>query len=288
MSTNVNHDSNANVHTTATEEKSTMPTTTVHDPSQSSNPSATAASPGPANPPDPIYIAPPPPTANIPLPPTGYVPSKGNTYRGVRPKKAELVAMPDAVAEIRTCADWTSTMGKAAYPQVQVVQSLDAAQLWSTMRNSSRQWDAFCRDQEGIVWTMVRQILVRLRPSFDLAVAADPTVATRMPKLASFLGVKKSIAKKSATTRAKNSKATAAGLPATHGAVGKKRKVAAEKAAIAAALAQQHAEGQPAPAAAMAPAAAPAATPAPKAEPAPAGGPSAGANGGTANGVAHS
>jgi hypothetical protein len=49
---------------------------------------------------------------------------------------------------------------------------------WSSMRTASSAWDVYCRDQEGICWTSMRQAMARLRPAMALAVRTNPSVGT--------------------------------------------------------------------------------------------------------------
>jgi hypothetical protein len=189
-----------------------------------------------------LVFIPPPPSANIPSPPAGFTPTPGNPYRGVLPQSAELVSLVDAISEIRNFSDWTLTLGKGAYPQAEVVEAFDAANQWSNMRSTTQQWDLYCRDQEGVVWTAIRSMMSTIGPAFKLAMATDATLVTRFPKLVSFLGVRSKSAKQSASTKAHNKKAEAAGEQPFHGGVGKRRKTRAEKAALAQQQQQQQAE----------------------------------------------
>jgi hypothetical protein len=157
----------------------------------------------------------------------------GAVYRGVLPQKTELAALPAAVEELGEFTNYASILGAAAPPATQVAQALGIGGQWSSMRNSTDSWDGYCRFQEGVAWTTIRAMMDRLRPAFDLAVAADPTIASRFPNLAALLGAKKAAAKQGAATRQLNKKAIAEGKPPTHGAVGKKRQRATEKQAVA-------------------------------------------------------
>jgi len=126
----------------------------------------------------------------------------------------------------------------------------------------------------------------RLKPAWDLAVMADPDLATQYPGLASLLGAKKAIADKAASTRRANKKAIAEGKAPLHGAVGKQRKNAAKNAAYLATTSS--APPQPAPAAGSTTPTGPApvAVPALVAAPTPA--PTVTSANGSLNGAAHS
>ena len=108
----------------------------------------------------------PPATANIPAPPQGFVPTNGADYRGLLPKKTELVVLPDAVAELRAFPDFALTFGKTVPAQASVVNVLDAAQQWSAMRAKATEWDLYCRTQEGLLWKDVRTLLAKMNASF--------------------------------------------------------------------------------------------------------------------------
>jgi hypothetical protein len=216
-----------------------------------------------------IFLTAPPSSANIPSPPKGFVAPVGAIFRGILPQQTELAVLQAAVEELRAFTDYSQVMGGTAPPATQVAQALDIGGQWTSMRNASDDWDGFCRSQEGVAWTTIRAMQDRLRPAWDLAVAGDPTLAARFPNLAALLGAKRATAKQGVATKALNKQAIAKGEPPTHGAVGKRRKRAAEKLAAqtlaaAAPPAQAAPVAQPAPVASapapVAPAAPPAAT----------------------------
>jgi hypothetical protein len=186
-----------------------------------------------------VFLDPPPVTANIPAPPAGYVRPTGETFRSVLPRGGEETALPIAVKDLGKFTTYAQTLGATAPPYAQVLQTFDVANQWSSMRSRTAAWDTYCALQEGIAWTSVRAQMDRLRPSFQLAVTGDPTVATTYPGLATLLFAKKAIALRGASTRALNKKALAVGKEPLHGQAGKKRKKAAEKAAYLAANATE-------------------------------------------------
>ena len=75
-------------------------------------------------------------------------------------------------------------------------------------------------------------MMERLRPLFDIAVTADPTLLVKLPSLATLLETRTTIAQKGAATRKRNKESKAKGKPQTHGKIGKTRKRAEEKAAL--------------------------------------------------------
>jgi hypothetical protein len=211
---------------------------TVEAPAAATPPAPATVSPLPAPAPTSapvIYLTPPPSDALIPAVPSNFVPESGTTYRSVAPKKAELVALPLAVSDLKKFSDYAQVLGATAPPYAEILQTFDVTNQWSSMRTSSLAWDVYGRDQEGICWTVMRPGMESLKSSFDLAAQRDPSLLAKFPGLAALLGVKKVIAVKAASTRRANKKAVAEGKPATHGQAGKKRAKAADKAIVAAA-----------------------------------------------------
>jgi hypothetical protein len=191
-----------------------------------------------------VVINPPPAEAKIPAPDAGWTPPEGNPYRGMAPKKAELIALPDAVAELRGFTAYAATFAGLAPPQHQLVQTLDAAEQWAKMGNATAQWVKYCTVETGVVWSAARGLLARLRPAFALALMSDPSLASTLPKTAAFLGVRKQMGRTAASTRTANKKAEASGKPAFHGSVGKKRLTKAQKDAFAEKQQQQQEQQQ--------------------------------------------
>jgi hypothetical protein len=226
--------------TVATKSKSTV--ATKSKPAVAAAPPASAATPAtpatPAAPPPPAppsgFIAPPPPGANIPPVPTGFEPTTGANYRGVQPRTAELVALPLAIANLADFTTYATVMGTSAPPLTEVQQTFEVSNAWAAMRNASSAWDAYSRDQEGVAWTAMRALMARLKPAFDLAVKANPSIGTTYAGLGSLLGARTVIAQKSVATKKKNKQNVAEGKEPTHGEVGKARQKAAAKAALAA------------------------------------------------------
>jgi hypothetical protein len=179
-------------------------------------------------------LAPPPANAVIPSPNPGFVGMTGAQFVGITPKSTELSSLPLAIQDLQRFAAYAQTLGTTAPSYDQVLDVFTVANEWSTMRVATAAWDGYCVVQEGIAWRSMRMQMERLRPAFDLAVAGDPTIATQFPGLASFLGAKRAIARKSAATRLANNAAEANGEAPFHGTTGKKRKKAAEKAALVA------------------------------------------------------
>ena len=93
---------------------------------------------------------------------------------------------------------------------------------------------------------LARFAVGRLRPLFDIAISADPTLLVKLPSLATLPGARTAIAQKAVATRQRNKQSKARGEPQTHGKVGKTRKRAEEKAALETLQEQQQQSSVPA------------------------------------------
>ncbi len=182
-----------------------------------------------------VYLTPPPPTALIPDVPSSFVPENGTNYRGVAPKKAELITLPLAVADLVKFTNYTAVLGTTAPPYDEIVPTFTVTNEWSTMRTASSAWDVYSQAQEGICWTVMRPAMDTLKAAFALAAGRDPSLLAKYPGLSALLDAKQAIAQKAASTKRLNKKAIAEGKPPIHGGVGKKRLKAANKAIVAAA-----------------------------------------------------
>lgn len=184
-----------------------------------------------------MWISPPPADAVIPIPPPGTQNANRVDYRALLPKKLELSAMPDVVAELQRFTEYASVFGKTAPPLTYVEQTFDAATKWSAMRVSVATWDLYARSQEGAAWSDVRDIIAALSPAFELATRTDATLARQFPALVRLFDVKKVFAARSVSSRKANQKLVAEGKAPIHGKAAKR----ANKKAAAAALASAEA-----------------------------------------------
>jgi hypothetical protein len=221
-------------HTTAAHHASHVAEVTAPDPT----PAATATTPTAASTVvTQAYLPPPPANAVIPVPPSGTSSPNGANYTAFLPRSTEEAALVNAVADLRKCTNFSTLFGATALPYAQVLQAFDVGNQWTTMRNQTAAWDAYCQTQEGMCWQTIRAMMDRLRPAFDLAVTGDATIASTMPGLATLLGARKAIAAKAVATKKANKAAIARGEAPTHGKVGKRRLKAAQKALLPAAKA---------------------------------------------------
>jgi hypothetical protein len=200
--------------------------------------SAPTAPPSPAPAGLPLVFLPPPPAdAKIPVAPSGAVAPGGAAYRNLPPKSTELAALAGAVDDLKRFTTFAQVFGVTGLPYTQVVQAFDVGNQWSSMRKQTAAWDGFCETQEGISWGTIRAMMDRLRPLFEIAAAADPSLAVTFPSLAALFSAKSVIAHKAVATKRLNKAAIARGEQPNHGAVGKRRQKAADKAVVAAARA---------------------------------------------------
>jgi hypothetical protein len=224
----------------------TTPVTTTAAAPASAAPAAFSSATGASSLPT-IDLAPPPADALIPSVPSDYVAKSGATYRNVSPKKTELLVLAQAVKNLALFKSYTQVMGTSAPSYEETLALFIVVNQWSAMRTAASAWDAFCVDQEGLGWATLRPVMLSMRPLFEAATKVDPTLLVKLPALATLLGARTAIALKGAATRARNKEAKAKGEPQMHGKVGKTRKRAEEKSALAT-LQQQQASTPPAPA----------------------------------------
>ena len=197
----------------------------------------------------------PPATMNIPSPPAGFVPTNGDDYRGVMPKKSELVVLDDVVTELQNSTDFTAIFGRTL-PSVAIIIGLfNGGAQWSSARAKASAFDAYCRAQEGLVWIDLRNLIAKIKPVFEQAVSSDSSLAGEFPALGRLLGAQSAIAQRGVATRKANKAAAARGEPVVRGKAAKAKTKAAEKAALAAQNAAKAANAATVPTAQCTPAA---------------------------------
>jgi hypothetical protein len=198
----------------------------------------------------------PPDPSTVPTPPQGFVQPNRSDFRGVRPKKMELAAVPDAVLELQGFADYGAVLGQTAPPLDQVVAALTLAYQWTRVSGPTTAWAAYVRAMDEVTWKSAFALVDALKPSFALASQRDPTLAARYPALARFLSAAKVIAQKANATK----KRVAQGKPVRSKAA---NRTLARKAKAAAQARGAGAAPQPPAAGSGQPGAQPAASPAP-------------------------
>jgi len=171
---------------------------------------APAPTPSPAPAPSPVvFPVAPPPTVTIPAVPSGFVPITGADLRGFHPQASQVAAVPDALAELQTFTNYTAMFGITAPDLAQLTQRLDVALQWTTLLSQSSAWTAYVKSQEGMAWKDALLLVESLETPFGLASQANPALLSQYPALARLLGARKVVAKRAASSRAKN-KAVAA------------------------------------------------------------------------------
>jgi hypothetical protein len=190
---------------------------------------AAAAAPAPA----PVaFVEGPPSSVSIPL--MEYAAASPGEFKNVVPRVSERAALAQALKDLRAFTTYQQTLGTSAPAYGEVVQAFTVGSQWTSMRALASSWDGYSVLQEGFAWRAIRLLMAQLVPVFTLAATANPKLLTQYPGLASLLGAKKSIARKSASTKKLNKKAISEGKDPVHGTVGKRWLRKAEKAASAA------------------------------------------------------
>ncbi len=228
--------------------------------------------------PDPVLppgFAPPPADAKIPATPENFEPTGG--HGGAKVTKAELATLPLAIQDLQRFSTYAQVLGSTAPSIDEVLSTFTVALQWSMMRKGTVSWAEYAKEQEDIVWVVMRVLMERLKGAFELAAKTTPSLGTTFVHLRTFLGVKTVSAQKGAATKRRNKQKEAEGKEPTAGQVGKRHQRALEKAA----LAEKNAAKAPAPSAAPA-------TNAPAPPPANGAPPTTNGTAPTTNGTAHS
>jgi hypothetical protein len=186
-----------------------------------------------------IFVTLPSKTMKIPATPQGFIPTNGADYLGILPRKSEIAVLATAVKELRAFTEYGQVFGRIVPPATTVAQVFTAAEQWSTTCNRLTQLNAYCRTQQGLSWRSTRALLVTMKAAFNLAVAADPSIATQNPGLTALFSVAKASARIAADHRKVNEQAKAEGKLPTHGKANKKA------AKLAAAVAKANATASP-------------------------------------------
>ncbi len=85
---------------------------------------------------------------------------------------------------------YTQVMGTSAPSYAETLALFTVVYQWSSMRTASSAWDAYCVDQEGLGWATLRPVMASLRPLFEAAMKANPTLAAKLPALGTLLGAR--------------------------------------------------------------------------------------------------
>jgi len=161
-----------------------------------------------------VPIMDPAPTMTFPAITAGFVPVPSAELAGYRPLQTELAVTSDAIYELTQFVNWALLFGVAApgLTASSVAQRIQVAAGWTALLAASTGWVSYVKSQEGTAWKYALEVTGSLKPSFQIAVTANPALATQYPALSRFLGAQKAVAKKASVTKKKNAaaKATAA------------------------------------------------------------------------------
>ena len=178
------------------------------------------------------YSLPRPPDAAVHLsPPDGWDGSAPLVRRGPRTLKAEVALAGAAVADLHRFGDYGAIFEKIASPLPTIVEMLDAAVQWSAAHAAVTVWLAYAGAQASTLWDDAQTVIAKMRPIFELAAQADPTVIERFPSLARLLEVRSATARKGAAARTANNLLRLEGKEPAHGKAATKRKRTLRKAA---------------------------------------------------------
>jgi hypothetical protein len=183
--------------------------------------------------PTPVYVEP-PPTVSIPPIPEGIVPLPVVQFRGRLPRREELAIMGKAMSDIARFSDYDQVFGRTAPSHAAAEQTLGAAYRWSALRAKVAAFESYCRMQEALAWAQARPLMDKLGPALTLALTADSGLGTSYPSLVRLFGARREIARRGVVSRKANEVEIKEGRDPFKGRAGKRRKIAAAKAALAA------------------------------------------------------
>ena len=151
-----------------------------------------------------------PPQVTIPAVPAGFVPANPADLRGFRALASQVAAIPGAIAELQGFANYTTVFGITAPDVTQLTQRLSVGSEWTTLLSQTAAWYNYTKSQQGTAWKDAMLLLDTLKSPFDLASTANPALLSQYPAIARLLGAKTVVAKRAASSRARNKKAEAA------------------------------------------------------------------------------
>jgi hypothetical protein len=151
-----------------------------------------------------------PPSVVLPPLPAGFVPANLKLYRGSYPKKAQLTALPNAIAELESSSTYASVFGAYVPPANQLAEELTIALQWTTLRVDIEAFLVFVKTGEVVSWKRGLSDLDKLNTSYQVVVQENATLVAAFPGIGALLDVPKGFSKVAAATRARNVKAKAA------------------------------------------------------------------------------
>jgi hypothetical protein len=150
-----------------------------------------------------------PPPVTLPSVPNGFVPVSGADTLGFRVLASQAAAVPDAIAELQNFASYNTVFGITAPDVGQLTQRLAVAFQWTTLVAQTAAWQKYAKSQYLMGWKDALLLVDSLKAPFDLAATANPAMLSQYPGIARLLGAKSIVAKRAATTRAKDKAAAA-------------------------------------------------------------------------------
>lgn len=196
--------------------------TAVPAPAAASAPSAASTSvqapaPAPAASPAASSVSA-PPQVTLPGVPPDFVPVNPADLHGYRPLASEIAAVPGAVQELQGFSDYTTLFGSTAPDPGELIELLNVAMQWTVLLSQTLAWTAYVRSQYGTAWKDALVRLDLLKGPFQFATAANAQLLISYNALGRLLGAQKIVAKRAASSRARNEKSAATGTataPAT-------------------------------------------------------------------------
>lgn len=146
------------------------------------------------------------PATGAPRPPKGFKAPSGRS--GVHPTVQQERDALDVAREVSTSKKYAADFTKRAPPAADLAAELTVAKAWSDELDAAEAWLAYVRAQRDVAWGQALATAKKLKLELDVAVAHDPSVATRYPQTKAFLDVWKVAAVRGAATRASKKKAS--------------------------------------------------------------------------------
>ena len=124
------------------------------------------------------------------------------------------VAGADDVARELGSPQYREDFTKRAPDPARLAAGLRVAAHWTAHRRAAEAWAEYARTQEALAWEGPLLAAHALDREFALALAHDPTVATRYAHVKTFLEARQVAARRARKTQAANKKAAAAAAAA--------------------------------------------------------------------------
>jgi hypothetical protein len=113
------------------------------------------------------------------------------------------------LADLSNFTDYATVLGSAAPDPTTLMSDLTVGLAWRSTRNASEAWTEYVKVADAMAWQAVTPALDALKPAFALALAKDPTLASKYRGLAALFSARKATAQAAVTTKQKKAKAKA-------------------------------------------------------------------------------